>query len=288
MGRDPTDEDACGRCDACRKIAHGNHPDVALVEPPEGKHWLPVEYVRDVLHTANLAPYEGRWRAFILPRAERMRAEAVNALLKTLEEPPPDVVLLLTSAEPEQLLPTLVSRCQHLPMHPLSPEEIAGALRERWAVEAGEAEALAGLAGGRLGWAVEAHLHPEQRERRAALQEQIVALVTATRDARMRLVAPLATDTDAARAAVEAWTLWWRDVLLATVGMTTLSSSGQARALAERLGRAIGPIAAEAFLRRLVAARQQLDQNANPRLVLEVLALDMPLPSAPAAARRPS
>ncbi|HEX9414519.1 MAG TPA: hypothetical protein VF916_13515, partial [Ktedonobacterales bacterium] len=145
-----------------------------------------------------------------------------------------------------------------------------------------------GLAGGRLGWAVEAHLHPEQRERRAALQEQIVALVTATRDARMRLVAPLATDTDAARAAVEAWTLWWRDVLLATVGMTTLSSSGQARALAERLGRAIGPIAAEAFLRRLVAARQQLDQNANPRLVLEVLALDMPLPSAPAAARRPS
>src|SRR5258707_6489772 len=151
VGRDPTDEDACGRCDACRKIAHGNHPDVALVEPPEGKHWLPVEYVRDVLHTANLAPYEGRWRAFILPRAERMRAEAVNALLKTLEEPPPDLVLLLTSAEPEQLLPTLVSRCQHLPMHPLSPEEIAGALRERWAVEAGEGEALPRVAGGRLG-----------------------------------------------------------------------------------------------------------------------------------------
>lgn len=277
-GRGPRDPEPCGACSSCRKIEHSNHPDVTVVEPPEGKHWLPVELVRDLQRAASLAPYEGRWRAFVLPRAERMRPEAVNALLKTLEEPPPDVVLVLTSSEPELLLPTLVSRCQTVPLHPLGPVEIAAALVERWEVEADEATVLAGLAAGRLGWAVEAHRKPELRERRDALMQQIVALAAAAPDVRLRLVAPLAADTETARATVESWTLWWRDVLLAASGMRDLASAGVARAAAERLGRALGLDPAELFLRRLLAARAKLDQNANPRLALEVLALDMPTP----------
>ena len=276
-GRAPADTSACGTCASCRKIAHGNHPDVALIEPPEGKRWLPVERVREVLRDASLAPYEGRWRIFIVPGAERMLAASVNALLKTLEEPPAGVVLILTSAEPELLLPTLVSRCQQVPMHPLSQGEVARALVERWGVDVAEADALAGLAGGRLGWAVEAHQRPELRERRDELMRQIVALADASRDARMRLVGPLAADAEAARAAVDAWTLWWRDVLLAALGMAALASTGAARERALRLGRAIGPEQAETFLRRLLTVHQQLDQNANPRLALEVLALDMPV-----------
>ena len=279
IGRAPDDPQACGTCVACRKIEHGNHPDVTMVEPPEGKRWLPVERVREVLRGANLAPYEGRWRAFILPGAERMQAASVNALLKTLEEPPPGVVLMLTSSEPESLLPTVVSRCQQISLHPLTPLEIKEALTARWAVDPAEAEALAALAGGRLGWAVEAHQKPDLRERRDALVRQVVTLATSTRDARMRLVAPLATDTEAARTAVETWTVWWRDVLLAAAGASDLTSSGVARETAERLGRAIGLERAEAFLRRLLIAHQQLDQNANARLTLEVLALDMPTPA---------
>lgn len=278
-GRAPDDPNPCGECPSCHKIEHGNHPDVAIVEPPAGKRWLPVESVREVLRSASLAPYEGRWRAFILPGAEHMQAAPVNALLKTLEEPPPNVVLILTSAEPDLLLPTLVSRCQQVPMHPLTPAEIARALVERWQVEPPEADLLAGLAGGRLGWAVAAHQRPELRAERDALLQQIVGLATATRDARLRQVAPLASDAEAARTAVEAWTLWWRDVLLAAVGLPDLTSSGPARDMAQRLGRAIGPERAEAFLRRLLLAHQQLDQNANPRLTLEVLALDMPVPA---------
>jgi DNA polymerase-3 subunit delta' len=279
-GRQPDQPEACGACASCRKIEHGNHPDVAVVEPPEGKRWLPVESVREVLRAANLAPYEGRWRIFILPGAERMQAASVNALLKTLEEPPPGVVLLLTSAEPELLLPTLVSRCQQVPMQPLGPAEVARALVERWGVEPAEADALAGLAGGRLGWALQAHRRPELRERRDARMQQVVGLARASRDARLRLVAPLAADGETARAAVETWTLWWRDVLLAAHGVAELASSGAARETAERLGRVVGAEPAESFLRRLLEAHRQLDQNANARLTLEVLALDMPVPSA--------
>jgi DNA polymerase III subunit delta' len=276
-GRQPDDAAPCGVCASCRKIAHGNHPDVELVMPPADKVWLPVERVREVVRAANLAPYEGRWRIFILPRAERMQAPTANALLKTLEEPPPHVVLLLTTDDPSLLLPTILSRCQLLPLHPLPTDMVAAALRERWGVAAEAAAELAGLAGGRLGWAVEAHEQPALLERRATLQRDILALAVATRDSRMRQVAALAPDAESARQAVEEWTLWWRDVVLAAAGVTRLNATGPAREQAERLGRTVGAPAAEAFLRRLIAARQQLEQNANPRLTLEVLALDMPL-----------
>ncbi|MGZ3639583.1 MAG: DNA polymerase III subunit delta', partial [Ktedonobacterales bacterium] len=110
----------CGVCASCRKVQHGNHPDVTLVEPEEGKRLLGVDAVREaVVRLANLAPSTGRWRVFILPNVDRMTANTVNALLKTLEEPPPGVVLLLTSAEPENLLPTLLSRCQLVTLQPL-------------------------------------------------------------------------------------------------------------------------------------------------------------------------
>jgi DNA polymerase-3 subunit delta' len=280
-GRAAVMAEPCGACLACRKIAHGNHPDVTLVEPPAGKRWLPVESIRDIVHEAGLEPYEGRWRAFILPGAERMQAAPMNALLKTLEEPPPRVLLVLTSAEPEVLLPTLVSRCQQVPIHPLTHHEVAQALVERWGVDQTEAQELAGLAGGRLGWAVNAHALPELRQERAALIEQVIALAQARRGTRLRLVAALAGDAESARVAVDVWALWWRDVLLGALGADQLlSTASEGGTVARRLGRAIGPEAAEAFLRRLLTARRQLDQNANPRLALEVLALDMPVPGA--------
>ena len=285
-GRQPDDPESCGACASCRKIAHGTHPDVELVAPPAEKVWLPVERVREVVRAANLAPYEGRWRVFILPRAERMQAPTANALLKTLEEPPPHVLLLLTTDDPSLLLPTILSRCQLLPLHPLPTETVASALRERWSVVAEEAATLAGLAGGRLGWAVAAHQQPALLERRATLQREILTLASATRDARMRQAATLAPDAEAARQALEEWTLWWRDVVLAAVGVSRLSATGPAREQAERMGRAVGAPAAEAFLRRLVAARQQLEQNANPRLTLEVLALEMPLAHTPTGPAR--
>ncbi|HEY7834739.1 MAG TPA: DNA polymerase III subunit delta' [Ktedonobacterales bacterium] len=274
--RAPDDPEPCGACLACRKIAHGTHPDVRVLEPPEGKQWLPVEQVRDLLHTAYLAPYEGRWRIFILPQVERMRAESANALLKTLEEPPPGVMLLLTSGAPDLLLPTVISRCQVVPLAPLAPEEVARALVERWGAAPDDARTLAGLASGRLGWAVEALAQPERRDRRETLLRQIVELAGASRDARMRLASQLASDTEAARGAVELWALWWRDALLAAHGAGDLASTGAARAAAEQIGRAVGPVRAEVFMRRLLETRQQLDQNANPRLALEVLALEMP------------
>jgi DNA polymerase-3 subunit delta' len=268
----------CGGCAPCRKISHGNHPDVRLIEPRDGKRQLGVDVAREeVVRLANRAPSEGRWRVFILPSAEHMTASTVNALLKTLEEPPDGVVLLLTSAEPENLLPTLLSRCQLLPLRGVMRDDILRTLIEREKVDGARAEELTDLANGRLGWALRAAEQPELREERARLLEQIVGLTPATRDARIRAAAALASDAETARRALDVWIWWWRDVTLAACGATHLASAGQARRDAERQGHAIGDRQADAFLRALLAARAALDQNANPRLTFDVLMLDLPL-----------
>ena len=278
--RSPESAEPCGVCLSCRKIAHGNAPDVARIEPPQGRRTLGVETVREVQRAANLAPSDSAWRIFIIPDVERMTPEAVNALLKTLEEPPRGVVLLLTSAEPEQLLPTLLSRCQLVPLQPLPAEEVAAALHARWGVAEGESHTLAALANGRLGWAVRAHQQPELRERRAEELARLTSLTAASRDERIRQAATLGADGETARRVLDLWLLWWRDVVLAACGAQHLVTTEAARAEAERQGRALGRERAEAFLRALMNAQVALDQNANPRLAIEVLLLDLPSLSA--------
>ncbi len=275
--RGPTDSDPCGECASCRKIAHGSHPDVTLIEPEKGKRALGIDIVREMIRMASLAPTEGRWRIFVIPEIERMLLPSMNSLLKTLEEPAPQVILLLTSSEPETLLPTVLSRCQMVPMLPLSPDEVARALTERWQASDTEARALAGLANGRLGWAVRAVEKPELREQRIHELEELAGLATASRDERLRRAGALGTDVESARRVLELWTLWWRDVVLAAGGASHLATSGALRTQAERLGRALGVERTQAFMKALLDAQLVLEANANPRLTMEVLALDLPM-----------
>jgi DNA polymerase-3 subunit delta' len=277
--RPPERTEPCGECAACRKLApsgHPSHPDVRLIEPLEGKRLLDIDSVREVLRAANLAPTEGAWRVFIIPAIERMTPNAANALLKTLEEPPPGVVLLLTSAEPDALLPTILSRCQPIAMQPIAPDELAAALVSGWQIAPAEAQELAALANGRLGWAIRALEQPELRERRAEQLRLLASLTTARRDQRLRQAGTLASDVESARRALELWMLWWRDVVLAACGAHTLATTGEARERAARQGRALGEERARAFMQSLLTAQAALDTNANPRLTLEVLMLDLP------------
>jgi DNA polymerase III subunit delta' len=276
-GRDPASGEPCGVCASCRKIAHGNHPDVTVIEPEKGKRTLGVDIVREMIRLASLSPSEGRWRIFVIPDIERMALAGANALLKTLEEPAPGVVLLLTSSEPETLLPTVLSRCQVVPMLPLTPDEIAHALTEQWQLPDDDARTLAALANGRLGWAARATEKPELREQRIHELEEIASLASAPRDERLRRAGAFGTDVESARRVLELWTLWWRDVVLAAGGASHLALSGDLRKRAERLGARLGLERAQVFMRALLGAQLALEANANPRLTMEVLALDLPL-----------
>jgi len=124
------DERPCDACRSCRLVSAGNHPDVPFIEPDGAS--LKIDQIRALQRQVALSPVEGRWKGYILREMERATAEAANALLKTLEEPPSHAVLILTASEAEVLLPTIVSRCQTVPLRPLSQQAIAQALVSRW------------------------------------------------------------------------------------------------------------------------------------------------------------
>jgi len=138
-------EGGCGTCGVCARIARGAHPDVWEIHA-QGEQIL-VEQVREVRQAAYRSPVEGRAKVFVLQAAHRLNPSAANALLKVLEEPPSDVVFVLVSGSPEDLLPTLVSRCRRVDFFPLGPGDVARILVEQHDADPGEAEAAARTGG---------------------------------------------------------------------------------------------------------------------------------------------
>jgi DNA polymerase-3 subunit delta' len=117
-----------------RRIVAGGHADFVALRPEAGdgvKRTIRVDPVRKAIHSLSLTPAEGGWRFVLVDQAESMRPEAANALLKTLEEPPPRAVLMLTTAAPDRLLPTIRSRCRRLQLAPLAPAEMDAVLRRQ-------------------------------------------------------------------------------------------------------------------------------------------------------------
>lgn len=146
------DDAGCRACAACRKVDSGNHPDLHRLAPPPDKRDIPVESVRELQAVLARAPVDGGARVVIVDPADRLNDQGQNALLKTLEEPGADTFLLLPTARPEALLPTVLSRVTRVTLRPLAAAEL-GARLQREGVAAELVELGAGLAGGSLGLA---------------------------------------------------------------------------------------------------------------------------------------
>jgi DNA polymerase-3 subunit delta' len=145
---------ACDECAACRRIARGVHADVLIIEPGDSGS-IKVDQVREAIERSAYRPFEGKRRVVIVETADALLAEAQNALLKTLEEPPSASVFVLVTSRPDVLLPTVRSRCPQLRFRPLASEDIAAALIARGQSEPA-ARAVAAAADGSLGGAIDA------------------------------------------------------------------------------------------------------------------------------------
>jgi DNA polymerase-3 subunit delta' len=141
--------DACGRCRSCDRIERRVHVDVLEIEPDE-KASIKIDVVRDVLERAAYRPFEGRRRVAIFRDADALEPQAQNALLKSLEEPPPSTVFILTTAVPGVLLPTVRSRCMRLSFGRLTEREVADVLVQVHGIAEPEARAQAALSDGRV------------------------------------------------------------------------------------------------------------------------------------------
>jgi DNA polymerase-3 subunit delta' len=270
-------EDApCGDCRGCRLVASGNHPDLHVVESERPGASLKIDQVRDLQRQLSLTPLEGRWRVAVLRRFEEATISAANALLKTLEEPASYVVLVVLATDADTLLPTIVSRCQQVPLRPVPASQVEQALVERWGAEPKQAELLAHLSGGRLGWAVRTLEDSGGLQRRSQRLDELGNLLSAPITERFRYANRLARDPVAVQETLDLWLGWWRDVLLlAAKAEAPLINVDRQSVLRDHAHR-FGVDRSTAMVEALRSAADHLKRNANPRLTIEVLMLDLP------------
>ena len=159
----------CGVCSSCRKAASGTHPDVHLLSP-DGTE-IKIDQVRAAQSELSLKPFEGQKKVLIVDSTEAMNDASQNAFLKTLEEPPGDSLIILITAMPQSLLPTIRSRCQELKFQPLPRPVLAEVLQEKRGLDAGDAWFAAALSRGSLGRALDMDVQKEKTDR-----EQFLAL----------------------------------------------------------------------------------------------------------------
>ena len=276
----PAPGEPCRACRDCIQIERIQHPDLTVVQAEQEGGTLKVDQVRELQHGLALAPYQARYRVALLLRFEESHPSAANALLKTLEEPPDQVVLILTAGSSESLLPTITSRCEVLRLRPLPLEVLKDGLLTRWRVPVEQATLLASLAGGRPGYALRLFEQPELMAQRQAYLDALSELVGVSRTQRFAYINDLTKDKDKAKENIRqmllAWLPFWRDVLLraagSTVPMANIDRDESIRELATRLGLDSARQAVTAIERTL----DLLDKNVNTRLAAEVLMLDLP------------
>ena len=269
----------CRTCRTCRQIERQQHPDLNIVEAEQEGKDIKVDAIRALQHQLALSPYEARYRVALLRDFQAANPNSQNAMLKTLEEAPAKVILLVTADMPEGLLPTIVSRCEIMRLRPLPLEQASACLQERGLPQA-EARLLSHLSGGRLGYALRLQANPAELEKRQALLDTLQTLLLASRRERFNTIESLTRNKDkqreSLRLALQTWLTYWRDLLLCSAGADTplvnLDRESELRRLAGQIDRSTA-------LRVVTGLERGLDllqANVNPRLLGETLLLDWP------------
>ncbi|MCL6511554.1 MAG: hypothetical protein K6U78_12795 [Anaerolineae bacterium] len=259
------------------------HPDLLWIEPGSEGEAIKVDQVRELLHALTLAPVEGRHRVAVVNDAHLMTDSSKNAILKTLEEPNPAVVIILIAPGADAMLPTIVSRCQILNLRPAPVKAIEEALVARGLARE-RASLIARMSRGRVGWALRAAQDEDLLAARAEHLDDLRALLSADRTGRFAYAEKLArADQSHITQILEDWLLLWRDVARAAgrnAPPDALMNPDRREWIAALAGTfTIAQVAA--LLRAIGETLQHIDRNVNVRLALDVLLLKLPrLPSA--------
>lgn len=279
----------CGECTQCLRIAEGKHSDVQLISlknvTSEGQNKknrteISINDIREMQKSASLKPFEGACRVFIIKTVEQLSIEAANCLLKTLEEPPAQViVILLSNTNSSNLLQTIVSRCQVIKLNTLPTSQVAQHIQKQSEINPEQLQQIANLSRGRIGWAIKVIEKPEILTIRQQTIQKILNVITGDLFTRFEYASELANifarDRESVREELEMWISILRDILIIKQGseewVNNISELDTLKIHASKSN----SIQLINDLKQVDKAWNQLIQNTNARLCLENLMLNI-------------
>lgn len=261
-----TTTDFCGHCISCKKIEGGNHPGVRVVEP-DGQ-LIKIDQIRELQKDLQFRPFEGKKRVFIIDEADRMGLPAANSLLKTLEEPPRDSIIILITSNFHSILPTIISRCQRLNFSSLPVSDVEKMLIEKKGLDSGTSHIIAAISEGSIGRAL--------GEDEGSILEEREKVFTGFAGLKSRKMADifkqaevLAKDDDL-EGALKALKVLYRDMAVLKGGGDVIINND----MVSRIGKEADNMSMETILNSfdsITETEGMLKRNINKQLALEVL-----------------
>lgn len=271
---DETDIEPCMECHACKQAITGNHPDIiTLIHEKPGT--IGVEDIRrSIVSDVSIRPYNGKWKIYLINDAEKMSVQAQNALLKTLEEPPDYVVILLLTSNMSALLPTIISRSTVLNMRPVDDKTVRKYLMERIHVPDYQADICVAFARGNIGKAK----HLATSEDFDNIKNDAVRVLKYAHEMDMSEFVAALNQISAYKINIEDYLdillIWYRDVLMlkATGDLDSLVFKEEIKSIRERAGRSSYE-AVERIIEAIEKTKVRLKANVNFELAMELLLL---------------
>ena len=284
------DRFSCGECQQCRRIAKGVHADCEIVSVDydgslhvDGKKRtvITIEQIRKIIRECHLKPYEGKYRVYVVEAADRMSDEASNALLKTLEEPPDQVVIILLTSTLEKILPTLSSRTQVISLKTVNWPELKQGLIDCLSLEDGVAEELAKTCGGKPGIAIKLFQEEDYKKWRSdALNEVEFVAMSRLQDRFVHggsFAKRYAKDREGVLAILTLWQEWWIDVLVCSFGLNdSIINQSRIDNIVVNANK-FGSFNSAKTIRIISTTIEKLQMNFNPSLTIEQMMLKMPI-----------
>ncbi len=262
----------CRECGPCRRAFAGNHPDVKQIEA-ETRHIL-IRQIREFVATLHYHSFEGGYKAGIIPDCEMMTEEAQNAFLKTLEEPPSDTVLILTTTNLSKVLATIQSRCQIIRLGPMPSFMIKELLEKKRGLDPEKAELVASLSQGNATRALDMDLDLVIESRKEIIT-RLIDIEPGDRTAMLDFAEKLSKDEFPQDFLLDILTGFYLDVLYAKLGKADLRNKD----LLEQARREARKTPLKTIISRVEYARRARDMiflsNANPRLTWEILTMSL-------------
>ena len=280
----------CLSCTQCTRIFRGIHADISIyrVNNTNGSRQteISISDVRDLEKQVLLKPYEGSHRILIFREAHHLSEEASNALLKVIEEPPPQNVFILITENIELIPATILSRCRRIDLHTIKEELIVQHLLDDIRIPETEARLIARLAHGRLGWAIQAATNPELMRTRNENLNKLLEIMNSSLEIRFELADEISRlfyqNRSEASKTLNTWKSLWRDMLIIKYenesDVDNLDYLDTFRDISSNYSRK----QITHYLQYIIKTENELTSNANARTCLEALFLNLPRPLSPA------